>query len=156
VVYVTRDSLKPIAAFHFSRVAQAMTTTAALYRPGSVGVSTFSPQGGERRVPIPTGPNTFDADELTLLGRAVQVPANGSVEFMVVEPMSRPAGGRIAAAKFTPGPDEQISVPAGVFDCSRLDLELGGATVSMWYEKSVTRRLVRYESSSGQVLELLP
>lgn len=151
-VWVTRDSLKPIASFHFTGVGQALSTTAALYRPGAVMVSTFVPQLGERQRPLPAGPATYDIDQLTALGRGIQIPAGRPADIAVLQPFA----GAILPARVSPLPDERVTVPAGTFDCYRLRFEIGTSHIDVWYEKAGSRRMIRFESSDNQTLELLP
>ncbi len=51
---------------------------------------------------------------------------------------------------------EQITVPAGSFEVDRLQVEVdGGLTRTFFVEKAAPRRIIRWESSAGEVAELV-
>ncbi|MEO0079377.1 MAG: DUF3108 domain-containing protein [candidate division WOR-3 bacterium] len=156
VVYATPDSLIPIGSFHFQWVGNAFTTTAAKYQPGSVGVSTWTPQQGEMQRPIPLAIRSYDIDQLILLGRAFQVAQGKGAEIAFVIPLSSPLGGVVRTAKVTAKPDETVTVPAGTFECNHLSIQMGEAETELWLEKGPTRRPVKYQGP-GQafVMELI-
>jgi len=157
VVFATRDSMKPISTFHFTRTGAALVTTAANYAPGSVAISTYSEQEQKERM-LPTNAVTYDEDELTALGRAIQVPTTGRPsDIQVVSPMGPPFGGAVTDGKIGAGKDERATVPAGTFDCYKLILNVGPNVMVMWYEKTGGHRMVRYATSGGSMtMELLP
>jgi len=158
VVFLSRDSLTPIASFRFSWVGNAFTTTSARYQPGSVGVATYIEQQQQQiQRPLPFGPGYYDVDELLTLGRALQIAPQKVVELAIVIPMSTPLGGAVTKARFTPGIDQTVTVPAGTFDCTKLNIEMAEAGAELWYEKTGTHRLVKYQTSDTVLsMELIP
>jgi hypothetical protein len=157
IVYVTRDSMVPVSSFHFNRTEDILTTTAANYTSELVAIASYDPQGDRQRV-LPFGPFTYDSDQLTFLARALMVPNTGKpVEITVISPMGPPAGGGAIGGRLGVSTSERTSVPAGTFDCTRLIFNLGPRVIAIWVEKTGYRRMVRYVSSSGNVvMELLP
>lgn len=156
-VFVTRDSMKPMATFRFVRTGPALATTAANYAPNSVGIATYTPQEEKQRL-LPLGPFAYDADQLNALGRAIRLPTTGKpIDVQVVSPMGPPVGGAVFDGKFGIAGDEVVSVPAGTFDCYKLILNMGQHVIGLWYEKTGSRRMVRYATpGGGLVMELLP
>jgi hypothetical protein len=156
IVFATRDSLIPMAGFHFRRTGPVLVTAAALYRPGSVGITTYDPRSGEacRALPLPAG--TFDANQMWILGRAIRLPLGGSAEVVAIQILSEPPGGAFERTTVSPGTDEMLTVPAGTFDCSQLLMVKGTDTIRLWYEKTGSHRLVRSLGSDGQLVELVP
>ncbi len=156
VVYVSRDSMTPLSSFRFVKTGGALITTAANYGPDMVAVSAFS-QGEETQRLLPATPNTFDADQLTFLGRSLQVGPDRPVEVNVLSPMGPPLGGRLRTARFIAAGDESVTVPAGVYDCTKYRLEIDESVVELWYDRAATRQLVLYRSEeAGLAMELLP
>jgi hypothetical protein len=156
-VFVTRDSLRPLGVFRFVRTGAALVTTAANYAPGSVAIATYTPQEEKQRM-LPVGQFAYDADQLNALGRAIRLPTTGKpIDVQVVSPMGPPVGGAVFDGKFGIAGDETVSVPAGTFDCYKLILNMGQHVIGLWYEKTGSRRMVRYATpGGGLVMELLP
>lgn len=156
-VFVTRDSMLPVSSFHFLRTGEALTTAAANYTSEAVAIASYGPAGERQRV-LHNGQFTYDANQLTFLGRAIMVPTTGKpVEIRVVSPMGPPAGGGIIDGRLGASSRERITTPAGSFDCNRLIFNLGPRVLAMWVERAEARRLVRYASSvGGVVMELMP
>jgi hypothetical protein len=154
VVFVTRDSLVPLTSFRFVRTGNAMVTTAANYTGSTVAISTFTQQEEKQRA-LPFGPGTYDSDQLTFLGRAIQLPTNKPVDIKAVSPMGPPFGGAVMEGKIGAVSDQAVTVPAGTFDCYKLVLNLGPHIVAMCYEKAGSHRMIRYETAGGGlVMEL--
>ncbi len=155
-LHVRRDNLTPRSSFRFIWTGPALATTAANYGTQSVAVSSFA-AGEERRQLFPITAKTYDIDGLVLLGRALKLEPKKPARLTVINPMGPPFGGAMYEAEFHLAGDEQISVPAGVFDCCRLELSMGEEQIDLWYEKAGTRRLVRFVAKgSGITIELLP
>lgn len=156
LLYVYRQNLTPRSSFRFIRTGNALTTTAVNYSAYSAAVSGYA-SGQEVQRLFPVGPRTFDIDGLVLLGRAIRLETKKPVRISVINPMGPPFGGTVQDAEFTWMGDELITVPAGVFDCRRLRLSLGDEQLDLWYERTGTKRLVRYTTlTSGISVELLP
>jgi hypothetical protein len=156
-VFVTRDSMRPLSAFRFIRTGAALVTTAASYVPGSVAIATYTPQGEKQRM-LPIGPFSYDADQLTALGRAIRLPTTGKpIDIQVVNPMGPPTGGAVFDGKIGVAGEGTVTVPAGTFDCDKLILNAGPHVIALWYEKTGSRRMIRYAAPGGSmIMELLP
>ena len=155
IVFVTRDSLLPLTSFRFVKTGNAMVSTAANYLMDGVAVSTWSAQNEIQRM-LPRSTQSFDADQLTFLCRALRPPQDRPVNIDVVSPMGPPDGGIVFEGKIGAASDQQVTVPAGTFDCARVVLNVGPHVIMLWYEKTGSRRLVRYEQmGAGMVMELV-
>jgi hypothetical protein len=155
VVYVSRDSLKPLSSFRFIKTGNALTATAANYVGDAVAVSSFSPQGERQRM-LPVGARSFDSDEITFLCRALKLPSGRPLTLQIVSPMGPPVGGGVLDGKLGVTGDQQVSVPAGTFDCLKVVMNLGPHIVVVWYEKAGAHRMIRYQAAgSGLTMELV-
>jgi hypothetical protein len=157
VLYVTRDSMAPITTFRFVRVNGRLAfTSAANYLPDSVAVTAYT-QDQQSQKMLPANRRTYDIDELTSLGRAIQFTPGRTGAIRIINPAGPPFGGALIDVKVSPGGEEPIDVPAGTFDCYKLVVNLGPQQVNLWYEKAASRRMVRYEAPGSRlVMELLP
>lgn len=158
VVFLTRDSLAPVTTFRFVKVSgQLAMTTAANYMPDSAAVSAYvleSQQQSQQFLPVDR--RTYDADELSYLGRGLLLTPGRAATIRVLNPAGPPFGGTVIEARVAPGADEEVTVPAGRFDCYSLVMELGSQRITFWYERAGSHRLVRYEAREADVvMELL-
>lgn len=149
VVFASRDSLTPRTAFRFVRTGGELVTTAANYVDSSVAVSTYA-QGKEKQQLLPFGPRTYDADQLNVLGRFIQVVGRRPVDISVISPIGPPFGGSVMPGKIGAAGDESVRVPAGTFDCYRLIYTVGQQSVAVWYEKAGAHRMVKYDAGNGE------
>ncbi|HDR00404.1 MAG TPA: DUF3108 domain-containing protein [candidate division WOR-3 bacterium] len=157
MVLLHQPDLRPLFSFRFVTVGEALTTTATIYREGSVAVSTWTHTGEEKQQLLPSGAGTYDAEQLAFLGRAVRPNPKRPAEITVVEPMGPPFGGDVRPGEFRALGDETVTVPAGSFDCRKLGLTVGDSEFELWYEKAGTGRLVRRLAlESGVAIELMP
>jgi hypothetical protein len=158
IVFVSADSLRPLSSFRFVRVGPALTTTAVNYVREAAAIATFA-AGEEVQRLLPFDSRTFDSDMLILLGRAIQLAKDRPVEIKVVNPMGPPAGGGLFEGRVGLVGEEAVTVPAGTFNCRKVVFDLGAYVIAVWYEKTGSQRLIRYETPRGdvsQVMELLP
>ncbi|MBM3314719.1 hypothetical protein FJY71_02595 [candidate division WOR-3 bacterium] len=155
IIYATRDSMTPLAGFHFRRVGPILVTAAALYRPGSVGITTYEPRAGEVCRALPFPPGSCDLNQLPTLGRAIHLASGSTVELAAARLLTEPAGGTIERIQVTAGPDEMVTVPAGTFDCRQLLFVTGTDTLRLWVEKAGPQRTVRSLESGGHLVELV-
>ncbi len=157
LVFMRRSDLKPLTSFRFVKTGSAMSTTAANYGENSIAISTWTHSGEEKQRLLPTGPKTFDTDQLTFIGRGLKLDPDRPAVINVVDPMGPPAGGTIHRGEFRIRADETVTVPAGTFACRRFTLSVAENEVDLWYERAGTGRLVLYRANgSGITIELLP
>jgi hypothetical protein len=150
LVFVTRDGMVPLTSFRFIASGGARMTTAANYGDSSVAVSAYA-QGSEQQQWLPFGPRTYDADQLTVLGRGLQIQGRQPIDIRIVSPMGPPLGGAVMDGRLSLVGDEAARVPAGNFNCARLLFEIGPQKVTVWYEKTGVHRMVRYLTGDGEV-----
>ncbi len=150
LVFVTRDGMVPLTSFRFIRTGGAIMTTAANYADSSVAISVYAPDGEQQQL-LPLGPRTYDADQLTVLGRVIQIQGRQPIEIRIINPMGPPPGGAVLAGRLSFIGDEAARVPAGKFNCVRLLFEFGPQKVTVWYEKTGAHRMVRYLTEDGEL-----
>jgi len=150
LVFVSRDSMVPLTAFRFIIAGGATTTTAANYGDSAVAVSAYV-QGNQLQQLLRSGPRSYDADQLTILGRVVQIRGRQPVDILVVSPMGPPLGGNVFEGRISPAGEEVARVPAGNIACSKLHFEFGRQKFTAWYEKTGVRRMVRYRTGDGEM-----
>lgn len=159
IVFVSRDSLRPLSSFRFLKVGPALTTTAVNYVREAAAITTFA-AGEETQRLLPFDRLTYDTEELLFLfGRAIVLTKGRPVEFKAVSPMGPPAGGGLFACRAELLGEETVTVPAGTFDCRKVLFNIGPQPYLGWFEKAGPQRLVRYETPAGEVTriaELLP
>jgi len=157
LVHVSRARLTPLSAFRFIKTGTNLLTTAVNYAEQSAAVSAYSSAGGEKQQLLPMKKNTFDNDQLSFLGRALQLDPKQAILVNVVNPMGPPLGGDVITAGFRMGGDEMVTVPAGVFDCRKVIVKVEQSEVGLWYEKAGTGRLIKYSAAGTDLaMELLP
>jgi hypothetical protein len=150
LVFVARDGMVPLTSFRFIKTGGAIMTTAANYGDSAVAVSVYAPDGEQQQL-LPIGPRTYDADQLTVLGRVIQIQGRQPIDIRIVNPMGPPPGGAVLPGRLSFVGDEAARVPAGNFDCARLVLEFGSQKVTVWYEKTGAHRMVRYLTENGEL-----
>jgi hypothetical protein len=148
LVFVSRDSMVPLTAFRFIITGGATATTAANYGDSAVAVSAYA-QGDERQQLLPIRPRTYDADQLNILGRVIQIKGRQPVDILVVSPMGPPFGGNVFEGRLSMAGEEVARVPAGSIGCTRLVFEFGQQRFTTWYEKTGVHRMVRYATGDG-------
>jgi hypothetical protein len=150
LVFVTRDSMVPLTTFRFIITGGAITTTAANYADSLVAVSAYA-QGNQRQQLLPFRPRTFDVDQLTVLGRVIQIQGRQPVDIFVISPMGPPLGGNVFEGRISPAGEEVVRVPAGNISCTKLLFEFGRQKFTAWYEKTGVHRMVRYQTGDGEM-----
>ena len=150
LVFVSRDGMVPLTSFRFITTGGATMTTAANYGDSSVAVSAYA-QGGEHQQLLPLGPRAYDADQLTVLGRVIQIQGRQPIDIQIVSPMGPPPGGAVLDGRLSFVGNEAARVPAGNFDCVKLLIEIGPQKVTAWYEKTGVHRMVRYSTADGKL-----
>ena len=150
LIFVSRDAMVPLTSFRFILSEGSTMTTAANYADSSVAVSAYA-QGTERQQLLPFGPRTYDADELTILGRVLQIQGRQPVDIKIVSPLGPPLGGAVLDGRVSLAGSEVARVPAGSFGCYKLLFELGPQKVTVWYEKEGLHRMVRYLTGDGDI-----
>jgi len=150
LVFVTRDSMVALTTFRFIVTGDAITTTAANYGDSAVAVSAYA-QGNERQQLLPMDPRTYDADQLVVLGRVIQIKGRQPVDIRVLSPMGPPLGGNVFEGRISPAGEEVARVPAGSIGCTKLFFEFEHQKFTVWYEKTGAHRMVRYLTGDGDM-----
>ncbi len=166
IVQMSRDSLFPVAAFRFLRKGPLLVTAAALFRQantagatGSVGITTYEEGTGEVCRALPFGAGRKGCGELSLLGwlgRAIALATGQEDELLCAWLLSEPPGGAVLLVRVRSDGEETVTVPAGSFECKRMQFVIGGAdTLRCWYAIAGTHQMIRSQSSTGELVELV-
>ncbi len=143
VVLTTRDVMTPIVSTVVLVNNETLNSITTSYHGDRAEVVTRI-KGEEIRNYIPIGVLTYDVNQLLTLGRAVRIPPQAPLHILVVIPLTTPPGGMSVVARFIRLGGDTISVPAGLFDCERMVLEISGRREFYLYEKGGPRRLISY------------
>jgi len=150
LIFVTRDSMVPLTTFRFIKTGSDIAATAANYGDSAVAVSAYA-QGDQQQQMLPFGPRTYDADQLTVLGRVIRVQGRQPIDIRIISPMGLPAGAATLDCRLSFIGDDAVRVPAGNFNCTKLLLQFGSQKVTVWYEKTGAHRMVRYRTEDGEL-----
>jgi|GEM_PF-1312588 len=149
---VRRDNLRPIHGFRALQTGGQNLRAEVIYKKDKASIKAKTPIG-DKLLDIPIGPTYFDNDEMTTLLRALVLKTDGETKLDVVVGL----GGSSAPVRLKMMGTEKLEHQAGSFECNKLQMNLAGQTINLWYEKTGMKRLVRYEApSSGLVMELMP
>ncbi len=143
VVLTTRDDMTPIVSVVVPIENETLVSVTTSYHHKQAAVVT-NINGEEIRNYIPIGNLTYDINQLPTLGRAIRVPPQAPLHLLLLIPLTTPLGGMSVMARFTRLGGDTITVPAGIFDCEQVVVEIAGRREFYWYEKSGACRLIKY------------
>lgn len=130
-------SMKPIHAIWTIRPMMAAETTY------SGGRAELKLKGLEPRTVEFSGIVYDNEEALQLMRRLpLAVGFKKSINVLVA-----PAGGQIIPVQLEVLGTEQLKVPAGTFDCYKVNLSLAGTSQTLWYSTAPHRLLVKFEAS---------
>ncbi|MFO7639540.1 MAG: DUF3108 domain-containing protein [bacterium] len=142
--------LRPIRSSRSISNPEFTASIEVSYSRDSARVSALTPAGPESGA-IPLEPLDYDNDQVTQLVRALPLEPDTALTFGVVIGIigdKTPAELRLVGT-------ETVTVPAGTFDCRRVQLTIAGQQVDIWYETEGLRRMVRYAAPVADlVMEL--
>ncbi len=147
-----RDNLRPICSMR-ALVAGAQTLGSEItYTKDKASIKAMTPMG-DKSLDIPVGPTDFDNDQVTTLLRAVVLKPDEEMELKVVVGL----GGTTVPVKVKTLGTDKVTVPAGEFECNKLQMSLAGQTLNIWYETAGQKRMVKYEAAGAALMmELMP
>ncbi|MBN2538000.1 DUF3108 domain-containing protein [candidate division WOR-3 bacterium] len=146
------DNLRPVHSFRTVTSGDNALWSEVSYSNDQAAIQAMTPMGA-RAIDLDITPTDFDNDQLTTLLRALEVGPQDSIKLGVVVGL---VGSDIDVTVNRVGL-ETVTVPAGSFETRRLQLDIAGQVVDLWYETGGRRRLVRYEAPGGvMVMELAP
>lgn len=155
VVCVSRENMLPANSFHFSRPPKEHLSVAAIYHEQFVEIVSVTPVGESRRT-IPIGLNTFDINELPMLGRALRFGHKRPYTILVVYPATSPPGGMSLTAEITHEGFDTITTPAGQFECNKIGFKTEATTQVFWFEKVGAHRMVQSQNiTTGEIVRLI-
>jgi tetratricopeptide (TPR) repeat protein len=138
-VEVDAATLRPL----HSRYKDRTNGFDTVYRPGSAGVRAEGAAGGNT-VNLPGA--VYDSDALALLIRRLPLATNYSASLITAD-LNSTNGERFAnTLKVRVAGVESVSVPAGTYECFKVDLSTNGALwdATGWYSTDAHRYLVKF------------
>lgn len=152
VLLLRPNNLKPISSSKTLSTSGTIIKSEIKYHNKKASIKARLPQG-EKSIDIPININTYDNDQVTTILRAIELNPNDEREINVVIGLS----GTTVPLKIKLVGEDKIKVPAGEFDCNKYNLSVVGRNIDIWYEKALTKRMVKYaDAQTNMIMELLP
>ncbi len=152
VLLLRPNNLKPISSSKTLSTSGTIIKSEIKYHNKKASIKARLPQG-EKSIDIPININTYDNDQVTTILRAIELNPNDEREINVVIGLS----GTTVPLKIKLVGEDKIKVPAGEFDCNKYNLSVVGRNIDIWYEKALTKRMVKYaDAQANMIMELLP
>jgi len=145
--WLTADSLKPLRSFQIRNLLNRQDTVVSIYQAGKVTVTANGSFTGTLAAPE----NTFDNSILVMAIRSLELAPGAHyalTSLAAFGPWTKPADVDVEG-------EELVTVPAGTFACYKLNLEIAGYALNLWYEKAEPRRYVRFENRSNNSVAVL-
>ncbi len=151
-VVAERDSFAPITGRTRN---SAMGDFRAAYKPGQVSLQTGRKEDAKLRT-IDLETVAFDNEQALYLIRRMPLAEEYRGSFPIFTVM----GGAVVECRITVVAKERVTVPAGTFDCYKVDLEVySGETRALlhhlWFSADEHHYLVKYDAGTA-VMELKP
>jgi len=146
-IKVASDDLKPISEQQTILSSQGEMKINTTYTDSKLKIEAETPQGPQT-VEIDVPEDAYDNDEVLFLFRALPFEEGYQATYTNV----------VAAAAQKPEVTitiigkEQVSAPAGFFDCWKLEFEVAGQKQYMWYGVDSPHYLVKYDNGQSIIL----
>ncbi|MCX7785827.1 MAG: DUF3108 domain-containing protein [candidate division WOR-3 bacterium] len=151
VLLLRQNNLKPISSSKILSTSGTIITSEIKYHNNKASIKASLPQG-KKSIDIPINVNTYDNDQVTTILRAINLAPNEEKEINVAIGLS----GTTVPLKIKLVGEDKIKVPAGEFDCNKYTLSVVGRNIDIWYEKTDTKRMVKYyDAQANMTMELL-
>jgi len=142
-VYTDAETLSPIRYETTMTVSKGTYEITAVYGEDEVQIDAETPDGPQS-LTRPKPDNAYDNDQLLMLGRALPLEEDYSAEFNLVIPKSAnktPTSVKVVGR-------ETVTVPAGEFDCWKVQYGFGGVSQSAWYAVEGSKPMVKYDNGT--------
>jgi len=149
VVEADRDSFAPVTG---RTLNNDMGDYRAVYDygPDRVMLTTISNTGGKSARTIDLDQPVYDNEQVIYLLRRLPLAQGYRASFMIFPVM----GGSLAECRIEIVGTEKVTVPAGTYDCYRMNLSVWAGTTKalehqLWFSQDAGRHLVKYDSGSA-------
>jgi len=146
-IKVASDDLKPISEQQTILSAQGEMKINTTYTDSKLKIEAETPQGPQT-VEIDVPEDAYDNDEVLFLFRALPFEEGYQATYtnVVASAAQKPE------VTITISGKEQVSAPAGLFDCWKLEFEVAGQKQYMWYGVDSPHYLVKYDNGQSIIL----
>lgn len=138
-VEVEADSFRPLHSYWKHTL---LGTAEAAYTPKHVSIQVV---GKEEPLSVDLPGLAYDNEECLQLIRRLPLATNYTTTVRVLTSLG---GGNIIPVKLTVPAVETVEVPAGAFECYKVELGLMGTKQTFWYSTGVHRYLVKFEANT--------
>jgi len=146
-IKVASDDLKPISEQLTILSAQGEMKINTTYTDNKLKIEAETPQGPQM-VDIGVPDDAYDNDEVLFLFRALPFEEGYQATYTNVVA----AAAQKPEVTITTSGKEQVSAPAGVYDCWKLEFEVAGQKQYMWYGIDAPHYLVKYDNGQSIIL----
>lgn len=139
-------NLKPISTIKQITLSQGKMLVQATYLNNKkVNLSIKAPQGSQT-MDLSLPENTFDNEGILMLLRAFDFEKRKEFKFNNFSPVA----GQTYPCHIKVLQKEEIQVPAGIFKCFKLELNVAGQQQYLWYDESPAHYLVLYDNGQAK------
>jgi hypothetical protein len=144
VVEAERDSFAPVTG---RTLNNDMGDYRAFYEPDEVTLTSTSNTGGRSARTMDLDQPVYDNEQVIYLLRRLPLAQGYRASFMIFPVM----GGSLAECRIEVVGTERVTVPAGTYDCYRMNLSVWAGTTKalehqLWFSRDAHRYLVKYDS----------
>jgi len=146
-IRVASDDLKPISENQTIVSPQGEFKVNTTYVDNKLKIEAETPQGPQSaEMDVPE--DAYDNDEVLFLFRAIPFEEGYQATYtnVVASTAQKPKVTIAIVGK------EQVEVPAGVFDCWKLEFKVAGQKQYMWYGVDNPHYLVKYDNGQNTIL----
>lgn len=141
-IRVRIDNLKPISEKRTISTPQGKTVITTLYGDSELAITAKTPQGDEKSATIDVPQDAYDNDEALFLWRTLPFAVGYSTSYINIVA----ANALKPTITLTVTGKEEIEVPAGNFNCYKLELSAAGSKQYLWYGVDPPHYLIKYDN----------
>lgn len=146
-IKVASDDLKPISEQLTILSSQGEMKINTTYTDNKLKIEAETPEGNQTaEIDVPD--DAYDNDEVLFLFRALPFEEGYQATYTNVVA----AAAQKPEVTITISGKEQVSAPAGVYDCWKLEFEVAGQKQYMWYGVDSPHYLVKYDNGQSIIL----
>ncbi len=146
-VNVNATDLKPISGNEAVWTPNSTINITSSYSNSLVTV-TATADGKKQSADFDIPDDAYDNDEVLFMLRTIPFEVGYSASYTNVVP----SAGLTQKATITVVTQEEVSTPAGSFDCYKLNLSTTGAVIHLWYGVETPHYLVKYDNQTAILL----
>jgi len=143
-VQVRASDLKPIGEHREINQPNGTVVIDTSYRDGKLSVKAKTPDGKEQSAETDVPADAYDNDEALFFWRTLPYADGFKFTYtnIVAANVLKPQATLSVVGR------EKVSVPAGEYDCWKVQLEAGQAKQTLWYAVAAPHYLVKYDNTA--------